>query len=86
MSESRFRYIVVGLLGFLVLLQLLMLYRLPTPVTLNSLVSAPQAQKANLIKQVPLVRVQGGSVDVEVQNTRLDVEVQNTPLAVEINR
>ena len=86
MSENRFRYIVVGLLGFLVLLQLLMLYRLPTPITLNSLISAPQAQKANLIKQIPLVRVQGGSVDVEVQNTRLDVEVQNTPLAVEINR
>jgi hypothetical protein len=86
MSENRFRYIVVGLLGFLVLLQLLILYRLPTPITLNSLISAPQAQKANLIKQIPLVRVQGGSVDVEVQNTRLDVEVQNTPLAVEINR
>ena len=86
MSENRFRYIVVGLLGFLVLLQLLILYRLPTPITLNSLISAPQAQKANLIKQIPLVRVQGGSVDVEVQNTRLDVEVQTTPLAVEINR
>jgi len=69
MSESRFRYIVVGLLGVLVLLQLLMLYRLPTPVTLNSLISAPQDQKAVLIKQIPLVRVQGGSVDVEVQNT-----------------
>lgn len=75
MSESRFRYIVVGLLGVLVLLQLLMLYRLPTPVTLNSLISAPQDQKADLIKQVPLVRVQGGSVDVEVQNTPLEVEI-----------
>jgi hypothetical protein len=75
MSESRFRYIVVGLLGALVVLQLLMLYRLPTPVTLNSYIAAPQDQKADLIKQVPLVRVQGGSVDVEVQNTPLEVEI-----------
>jgi len=75
MSESRFRYIVVGLLGALVVLQLLMLYRLPTPVTLNSYIAASQDQKADLIKQVPLVRVQGGSVDVEVQNTPLEVEI-----------
>jgi len=75
MSESQFRYIVVGLLSVLVVLHLLMLYRLSTPVTLNSLISAPQDQKADLIKQVPLVRVQGGSVDVEVQNTPLEVEI-----------
>lgn len=75
MSESRFRYIVVGLLGALVVLQLLVLYRLPIPITINSLIAAPQDQKADLIKQVPLVRVQGGSVDVEVQNTPIEVEI-----------
>jgi len=75
MSENRFRYIVVGLMGALVVLQLLILYRLPTPVTFNSIISAPQDQRANLIKKVPLVRVQGGSVDVEVQNLPLDVVI-----------
>lgn len=75
MSENRFRVAVVTLLVVLIGLQLLILSRLPTPVTIASVIAAPQEKKADLIKQVPLVRVQGGSVDVDVQNTPIEVEI-----------
>ncbi|WP_318557308.1 hypothetical protein [Geobacter anodireducens] len=75
MPEGTFRVAVVALLGALVGLQLLILNRLPMPVTLASVIAAPQEKKADLIKQVPLVRVHGGSVGVDVQNTPLEVEV-----------
>jgi hypothetical protein len=75
LSEKTFRVFVVALLGALVGLQGLTLYRQTTPLTLASFLAAPDDKKGDLIRQVPLVRVQGGSVDVEVRNTPLEVEV-----------
>jgi hypothetical protein len=64
MSEKQFHFVVVVLLGTLVFLQIIMLYRLPTPVTVNSLITASPDQVEDIIKQVPLVRVQGGFVNI----------------------
>lgn len=64
MSESWFRYIVVGLLGAIVLLQLLMIYRLPTPISYKSILAAPQDRQVDLVQQIPLVQV-FGSVNVD---------------------
>ncbi len=65
MSDNSFRVAVVALLSALVGVQILILNRLPTPVTLASVIAAPQEKRAELIKHVPLVRVQGGSISVE---------------------
>jgi len=42
-------------------------------------------KRRSVIDQIPLVRIQGGSVDAVIQGT-VDVEIQNTRLDVEMYR
>jgi len=75
------------------------------PASLPTLAEVRDAKstkvRAELLQSMPLVRIQGGTVDVDVQNTvdvevhnrvdvevqnTVDVDVQNTPLSVEVNR
>lgn len=88
MSDSSFRLIVVGLLVSLLIVQVGIWEKQAKLITVASIKSAPASQRANLIQQIPLVRVHGSvdvdvlnTIDVEVQNT-VGVEVENTPLPI----
>jgi len=83
--RNSFRFLLqlltIGLLVSMLVTQLMILARMPLPPpTLKDLMQ-PGADKAQFMKSLPLVRVQG---EVEVQNMPLEVEVQNMPLRVEV--
>jgi ABC-type glucose/galactose transport system permease subunit len=56
-------------LTVIVILLLIIFLETPTPFTLKNL-----RNKKVQVSDIPLIRVQGGNVDVEVTNTPLEVE------------
>ena len=78
--------VIVILLAAILVTQILILLRIPTsPPTIGEVRNAKTNDaRTELLQSIPLVRVQGGSIDADVTGT-VDVDVQNTPLEVEIN-
>jgi hypothetical protein len=78
---SRLNIVVVALLIAIEATQVLILLRLPdTPPSFAALRSAKTDDaRTKLWQSIPLVRVDGGTVDAEITGT-VDVDVQNTPL------
>ena len=74
----------VALLISMLVTQLMILARMPhSPPTLADFLQAG-ANRREVMQSLPLVRVQGGSLEIE--GGSIDVDVQNTPLEVQIQR
>jgi hypothetical protein len=43
-------------------------------------------EQLRLFERIPLIRIQGGSIDADVTNSSFNVWVENTPLGVEVYR
>jgi len=57
-----------------------------TPPTIGAVRNAKTNDaRTELLQSIPLVRVQGGTIDADITGT-VDVEVQNTPLEVQVYR
>ncbi len=84
---ARGNWLIVGLLAAILAIQVLILLRMPdSPPSTKALREAkPGKERAELLQSIPLVRVEGGTIDADITGT-VDVEVQNTPLEVEIYR
>lgn len=88
-----FKLGVILLLASILVVQVLVLHRMPAPLpSVASLQQAatPEAKRALLLRR-PMVVVVGSvdvnnTVDVNVENTPIAVEIQNTPLDVEITQ
>jgi len=74
--ESLYRLILVALLAAILVVQLLILARIPPgSPTSADLQSAKAEQRREMLLRIPLARV-AGTVDVDVNNTPLEVELQ----------
>jgi len=88
--QWTFRFGVILLLASTLVVQVLILHRMPDPLpSIASLQQAatPEAKKSLFLRR-PMVMVGGSvdvnnTVDVNIENTP-DVNIQNTPIAVEI--
>ena len=81
-----YRILISALLASVLLVQMLILRRMPSPTpTMADIVAAPAENRRNLLMRIPLARV-NGSVVAQIENTPLEVDVQNIPLEVEIQR
>jgi len=80
-------WLIVTLLAAILVTQVLILLRMPTPPpTIGAVRNAKTSSaRTELFQSIPLVRVQGGTIDAEITGA-VDVEVQNTPLEVEVYR
>ncbi len=80
-------WIVIALLAAILSTQVLILLRMPaSPPTIGAVRNAKTDDaRTELLQSIPLVRVQGGTIDADITGT-VDVEVQNTPLEVQVYR
>lgn len=78
---------VVALLAAILVTQIVIILRMPAaPPTIRAMRNATSDEaRTNLLQSLPLVRVQGGSVEAEITGP-VDVEVRNTPLEVAVYR
>lgn len=88
LSRLDVNWVIAGLLAGILVTQVGILIRLPTPApTLAEMRKAKgDKEQLRLFERIPLIRIQGGSIDADVTNGSFDVWVQNTPLEVEVYR
>lgn len=72
--EAFYKTCLLALLGGILVVQCMILRRMPpAPITLERIRNANASEKQQMIKSVPWVRVQAGSI--EIDNTPLDVQI-----------